>query len=333
MNGCYNLLNLPEDMGNIKCLRVLNAIGTALERLPESIGLLRELTCLHLDACKNLTSLPNSICNLISLEIFNLGYCPRIDIGESAQMWDKSLLNLTRLNLRDCNLSEKDIPHNLGAFSFLEELVLRGNNFCSLPTSLGQLSNVLTLDLCGCRNLQSVQVFPPNLNLLMLNDCSSLEKLTLSTLKYLSSMDLKNCSSLVEILGLENLYLIREIHLEGCSSLSTAFTTSLIQGHSRIVHNCAIYFSRMEIPNWFKYQDTGNSSIYFDVPVDFKHDQLEMTVWADYSFGKLSDRMRRFKMHITNITNDDELTYSFWGSSFEAGSWFVLHRTDSKLSS
>lgn len=77
----------------------------------------------------------------------------------------------------------------------------------------------------------------------------------------------------------------------------------------------------MEIPNWFEYQDTGKSSISFDVPVEFKDDQLEMTVWVDYSFGQLSCLVRRFNMCVTNITNNDKLTYSLWGSSFETGSW------------
>lgn len=229
MNNCSKVHNLPEDVGYIKGLKVLSVAGTAIERLPESIGLLCELTGLHLDYCKNLQSLPLSMCNLISLRIFNLGYCPKIELGESAQMWYKGLLNLTRLNLNSCNLSDQDIPHNLGDFSFLDDLVLRGNKFCSLPSNLGQLSNVFNLDLGGCRNLQSLQVFPPNLNWLVLTGCSSLEKLSLPTLKYLSELNLTNCSSLVEIQGLENLYSITLIHMEGCHSLSTTFITSLIQ--------------------------------------------------------------------------------------------------------
>lgn len=95
----------------------------------------------------------------------------------------------------------------------------------------------------------------------------------------------------------------------------------LTQGHSGLVHNCALYFSRMEIPNWFEYQKTGNSLTSFVVPSDFEHDRLQVTVWADYSFGKLSTLTMRFKIYITNITNDDTLTFSLWGSSFEVGSW------------
>ncbi|GKB72301.1 TMV resistance protein N-like protein [Tanacetum coccineum] len=321
MRGCSSVHNLPEDVGKIKHLKWLSLIGTGVERLPESIGLLGELTLLSLDKCKNLQSLPRSVCNLTSLKIFNIGFCPKIELGESVQMWDKRLPNLTRFNIKNCDLSEQDIPHNLGAFSLLEDLILGGNSFCSLPLNLGQLSNVFTLDLGGCRNLKSVEVFPPNLNWLILEGCSSLERLSVSKLKSLSSLNLKNCSSLAEILGLENLYLIKSLQIEGCSSLSIAFTTSLIQGDSGLVHDCAIYFSRMEIPNWFEYQTIGSSLISFDVPADFHLDQLHVTLWADYSFGKLSNLLRRFNMHIRNLTNDDELTLSLWGTSFEEGSW------------
>ncbi|PWA79231.1 hypothetical protein CTI12_AA063390 [Artemisia annua] len=229
MNGCSSVHNLPEDVGNIKHLKVLSVIGTGVERLPESIGLLGELTALHLDKCKNLQSLPCSVCNLKSLEIFNISFCPRIELGDSVQMWDKCLPNLIRFNLKNCNLFEQNVPLNLGAFSLLNDLILGGNKFRSLPLSLGQLSNVFTLDLGGCRNLKSVEVFPPNLTWLILDGCSSLERLSLSELKSLSSLDLKKCSSLAEILGLENLYSIRSINIQGCSSLSTEFTTSLIQ--------------------------------------------------------------------------------------------------------
>ena len=77
----------------------------------------------------------------------------------------------------------------------------------------------------------------------------------------------------------------------------------------------------MEIPNWFEYQTMGSSLISFDVPADFHLDQLQVTVWADYSLGKLSNLARRFNMHIRNLTNDDELNFSLWGSTFEEGSW------------
>jgi len=69
---CSNnqLTSLPESIGNLIHLEILDCSGNQLTFLPESIGNLRNLGALH---CSNnqLTYLPQSIGNLQNLEVLN----------------------------------------------------------------------------------------------------------------------------------------------------------------------------------------------------------------------------------------------------------------------
>lgn len=85
----------------------------------------------------------------------------------------------------------------------LEMLILDGNDFCSLPYTLGQLDH---LSLSDCASLVSLPELPPSLTILNASGCTSMEIIpSLSSLKRLESLIFRNCSSLVEVRGMENL--------------------------------------------------------------------------------------------------------------------------------
>ncbi|KAK4352536.1 hypothetical protein RND71_028054 [Anisodus tanguticus] len=105
-----------------------------------------------------------------------------------------SLCSMEELFLASCNLSEADIPCEIGLLSSLNSIDLSKNNFHTLPFSLLQLSNLSELRLRGCKHLQELPELPPNLETINLEDCTSMEKLPkLSQLSELEELKLEGC--------------------------------------------------------------------------------------------------------------------------------------------
>ena len=119
---CYNnknLKTLPDAVCNLKNLAKLSIRGSALEKLPDSIGDLPSLKELYLNNIKNLTFLPDSIGNL---------------------------MNLVDLTIYESALEK--LPESIGDLSSLKELSLLGNkNLTSLPESIGNLKNLVKFDV------------------------------------------------------------------------------------------------------------------------------------------------------------------------------------------
>ncbi|CAN6689256.1 unnamed protein product [Malus baccata var. baccata] len=158
LDNCKNMKKIPEFGEQMKNLELINLIGSAIEEIPSSIGHLVGLHCLYLDNCKNLFSNP-----------------PRWGLVFSSLT---RLCSLRRLSLRDCELYEGDIPNDIDCLSFLEELVLSGNNFVSLPDSIRCLSKLWCLDLDRCKSLQELPPLPSE-GYLQVNvrNCTSLKRL------------------------------------------------------------------------------------------------------------------------------------------------------------
>ncbi|XP_023738650.1 disease resistance protein RPV1 [Lactuca sativa] len=124
----------------------LNFSRNDFEELPSSIGNLQNLVCLDLSWCKNLKSLPQSICSLQRLKDFNL---------ESSTI--------------------KELPEDLGHIECLELLNLRSTPVKYLPNSICMLKHLKTLLLAYCKVLKKL---PENIGLL-----ESLEELSLAFCK------------------------------------------------------------------------------------------------------------------------------------------------------
>ncbi|XP_028114155.1 uncharacterized protein LOC114312138 [Camellia sinensis] len=175
-------LKLPEQLGDMESLTELLADGIAIKQLPFSIGQLKNLRSLSLRGCHRLFTPVSCLSFILSWvfrrkNIYSIRFLP-----SSISGW----CSLTKLDLRDCNLSEEDFPVNFGNLSSLQALDLDGNNFCILPDGLSHLSKLEMLNLNNCKRLKVISGLPPNLLKVYAEFCASLEKIYgLSKLKTL----------------------------------------------------------------------------------------------------------------------------------------------------
>lgn len=225
LSYCSNLELLPEQLGNMERLRKLNAEQTGIKQLPNSIGLLRNLTDLSLSGSHG--NLPTK------------WWLPFFPIWKVQQIPStikflphsiSGLCSLRELDLAHCNLSDGDIPDTVGCLSSLRVLFIGKNNFRSLPSSLGHLSNLEVLSVNNCSSLVSIPELSPNIRRLHAVECTSLKKLpNLSNLKEMKELHLRDCNNLSEIHGMENLDSVSVIRMEGCRNLATTFNESFFQ--------------------------------------------------------------------------------------------------------
>ncbi|KAF3784384.1 Disease resistance protein [Nymphaea thermarum] len=104
-----------------------------LSGVHQSIGNLKNLTCLDLRSCCMLEKLPDTICQLSSLKMLNLSDCRKLS----------------------------SLPEQLGCLASLRELTLDGTSIGIIPDSIGRLENLYFLSVEDCLLLkklpQSVQ--------------------------------------------------------------------------------------------------------------------------------------------------------------------------------
>ncbi|KAM1441118.1 hypothetical protein ACFXTO_009269 [Malus domestica] len=148
ISGCANLKELPENLGCLNCLLELDASGTDIKQLPASIKDLTRLSKLYLRYCKNLCSLPATICTSLTL--------------------------LQNLNLSGCS-SLDELPENLGSLECLQELYAGGTAISEVPESISQLSQLGELVLDDCSKLRSWPRLPFSIRWVRAHNCPLLE--------------------------------------------------------------------------------------------------------------------------------------------------------------
>ena len=193
LSECSKVNSIPEFGKNMKSVSKFYLNGTAITKLPTSIGNLMGLVLLNVKDCKNLMTLPRTFLNLNSLEKLNLSGCSKLQkiLGaiESLEGLDENgtikklkklfirgvkrsstnpldlsitslsslcfLSKLETLDLSYCNLNA--ISNAIGCLLTLEILILRGNNFGSFmqrsPDPLEMLLTSLSKGSCSLKKL------------------------------------------------------------------------------------------------------------------------------------------------------------------------------------
>ncbi|XP_024196334.1 TMV resistance protein N [Rosa chinensis] len=162
LQGCSNLCQLPENLGSLECLKVLDISRSAIRQVPPSIQFLKNLTGLSCAGCRDLPAERSSWCLPTFISCF---LPPDLASNNSSGLQlpasFSGLCSLRKLILSDCNLLEGSIPDDIGCISSLQYLDLSGNNFETLPQSISQLYQLEDLHLNDCRNLKSLPTSLP----------------------------------------------------------------------------------------------------------------------------------------------------------------------------
>ncbi|KAI4328338.1 hypothetical protein L6164_020697 [Bauhinia variegata] len=289
MRDCIHLKSLPESIGSLLGLTSLNLLNSNIRELPESIGLLENLVTLKLNKSRMLRKLPASIGNLKSLCRFLMEETAVTELPESFGMLSSlmilkmakkpaedevssskenlnsfvlssSFCNLTLLNYFDASswrISGK-IPDDFEKLSSLETLLLGGNKFQSLPSSLKGLYILKKLVLRNCSELTSLPSLPSSLIELDAQNCTALKSISdLSNLENLQMLNLTNCAKVEDIPGLESFKSLKGLDMSGCSACTFRVTKRLSKVSLRKLLNLSMPGSR--IPEWFSGQTVSFS--------------------------------------------------------------------------
>nr|XP_023908409.1 disease resistance-like protein DSC1 [Quercus suber] len=144
IKDCKNLSSLPIAICNLMSLKNLNLFGCSkLDELPENLGKIESLEELYLSGCSNLKKFPDIVENMSRLS--------KLCLSETAI---KDCKNLSSLPIAICNLMSlktlnlsgfsklDELPKNLGKIESLEELDLSGTAITRLPSSVVHLKNL-----------------------------------------------------------------------------------------------------------------------------------------------------------------------------------------------
>ncbi|XP_068322709.1 uncharacterized protein [Pyrus communis] len=320
LSHSHNLAQTPDfsKLPNLEEL-ILNDCES-LSEVHSSIGNLERLTLVNLEGCKMLKDLPLNFFNSKSIETLLLNGCSRFeDLAEgfgksylktadgspirqilklrfSSQYGVKespstSLLplsfhglnSLRKLDLGCCSLTDDEIPKDLGSLISLEDLDLRKNSFCSLP-SLSGLSTLETLCLDDCTNLHAIPNLPTSLKVLRAGLCTALETVPdFSELSNMRELYLSHSCKLTEIPGLEmSLNSMTRIHMEGCINLTADFRKNILQGWTSCGYG-GIFLNGNYIPDWFDFVKGDPDPVSIHIPQIVGRNFSGLTLCCIYS--------------------------------------------------
>lgn len=246
LSMCVRLKHLPKTLGHLSCLQTLNLSGCySLQCLPTTLALLRKLTILVVNGCSNLSytapwfeqikimagwttdgimAIPLNLWKLGQIEVLHL--CSLKNLTYLPQSVGK-LQHLRHLNLASCR-SLDHLPDDLGSLFLLEKLDLSHTAIRRLPTTMGQLSSLVTLCLRGCSRLLCI---PPSVSALPKLECLEMAECwdfvvlpvefgSTHSLPRLVHLDLSGCSiKQLPRFAKGALPMLRELHLCGCQNL------------------------------------------------------------------------------------------------------------------
>ena len=219
LEGCHSLKILPESICNVKSLETLNISGCSqLEKLPERMGDMESLTKVLADGIENEQFL-SSIGQLKHVRMLSLcGYSstpPSSSLISACVLnWKRLLptpfiewISVKRLKLSNCGLSDRATNCvDFGGLSALEYLDLDGNKFSRLPSGLGFLPKLSSLNVQACKYLVSIPDLPSSLDFLSATYCKSLKTVRIpSKPKKELYIELEESHLLEEIQGIEGL--------------------------------------------------------------------------------------------------------------------------------
>nr|XP_017242279.1 PREDICTED: TMV resistance protein N-like isoform X1 [Daucus carota subsp. sativus] len=175
LSQCGDLKQLPDQLGEIKGLKMIDVSYTAIEKLPDSVTHLKKLIQLNLRSCKKLANLPEQLGDMKALRELDAGSSAIEKLPDSITQ----LKELFKLSLFGCK-NLRNIPEQIGNIESLRTFDAGGTAIEQLPDSFGGLVNLERLELDWCKSLKNL---PNNiwklklLKQLYLGKCPKLERL------------------------------------------------------------------------------------------------------------------------------------------------------------
>ena len=205
-----------------ECQRKLCLKGCEINELP-LIEFPYELSSLSLRECKNLESLPSTICELKSLTTLSCYGCSRLK--SFPEIPPKGLENLRKLQLGGTAIQE--LPSSIRNLKGLQILDLAYcSNLLSLPETICHLKSLAFLSCQGCSQLKSfpeIREDMENLRKLQLGG-TSIQELpsSIQSLKGLQYLNLAYCRDLLSLP--ETICYLKSLaflYCQGCSQLKS----------------------------------------------------------------------------------------------------------------
>ncbi|KAL3740402.1 hypothetical protein ACJRO7_021651 [Eucalyptus globulus] len=249
-----SLSALPNSIGSLENLEILDISHSGIEELPNGIGSLRKLRELRALDCRKLKGIPvESMANLSSLRHLDFRYC------EKLQSLPELPSGLTDLSV---TCQSRKLP-SLSHLAHLKELVVHGcdnlqciqelpstqlkSSKCSQPTEspqslntpfklevlevwrclsietldVSQFVHLRTLVVYGCKNLLEIRGLDKLIYLesLDITRCDSIKQVDLPKLEGLKKLTIWTCHELAEIEGLDRLEYLEMLDIERCTSM------------------------------------------------------------------------------------------------------------------
>ncbi|CAN6722755.1 unnamed protein product [Malus baccata var. baccata] len=215
-----NIQQLWEGTKHLKRLKFINLNHSQyLERTP-NLTEAKNLEALFLEDCKSLFEVHPSISSLQNLLVLSLRGCKELRKFQSSIRM-KSLKNLI---LSGCSSFEK-FPDISEVMKELSVLRLDETAIKELPSSIKNLSGLVSLDLRCCKNIQGLpsSIYMRSLKSLNLSGCSKFEKLPeiSDVMKELSELCLDGTAIRDLPFTIKNLTGLRTFNLKGCLQLKS----------------------------------------------------------------------------------------------------------------
>lgn len=197
-----------------KLKRIILSHSQQLTKFPR-LSKARNLEHIDLEGCTSLVKVNSSILHHQKLTFLNLKNCSRLRVMPTTI----NLISLEVLNLSGCSELEnlQDLSSNL------KELYLAGTAIRGMPSSIGDLTRLVTLDLENCESLQHLPPGISNLKAMMtlkLSGCSNLKSLPVLDALFLQCSQRPNTRiTMEESVSISLHSAIQESRLDGSETL------------------------------------------------------------------------------------------------------------------
>ncbi|CAA7058285.1 unnamed protein product [Microthlaspi erraticum] len=307
---------LPTNMVKLQRLIVLNLKDCKMLRaVPECLGKLKALQELVLSGCSKLKTFPIPIENMKRLQILLLDGTAVADMPKILQFNGSKVEDLGELR------------RGVNGLSSLQRLCLSRNDMLSnLQIDISQLHHLKLLDLKYCKNLKSIPLLPPNLEILDAHGCQKLRTVAspMAFVKHMEQVHSKfiftNCTNL-ELAAKNSItsYAQRKSQLDSVRCYKEgSFSEALL----------ITSFPGSEVPTWFNHQTVG-STLKLKFPPHWCDNRLStIALCAVVAFPCTQDEISRFSIQCTcEFTNELGTNKRF--SCTLGGGWIEPRKIDS----